>query len=65
MPMGFSNVSQNFVQGQVTASVAGTPTGGTLQLQTGQNMAHAGTIFVRTVYFVDQIDCFIVLKCLK
>ncbi|KAK3518652.1 hypothetical protein QTP70_006964 [Hemibagrus guttatus] len=42
MPMGFPNVSQNFAQGQVTASGAGTPTGGTLQLQSGQNMAHPG-----------------------
>lgn len=46
MPMGFSNVNQNFAQGQVTASGPGTPTGGTLQLQSGPNMAHPGAIFV-------------------
>lgn len=49
MPMPFPNTSQNFAQGQVTASVAGTPIGGTLQLQSGQNMAHTGRILVRNI----------------
>lgn len=52
MPMGFSNVNQNFAQGQVTVSGTGTPSGGTLQLQSGQNMAHAGTIFVRVSFYL-------------
>lgn len=43
-PMGFPN--PNFVQGQVSASTAGTPGGGaSQQLQSSQAMTHTGKRF--------------------
>ena len=55
--MGFPNVpgNQNFVQGQVTTSVAGTPVVGTNpQVQNTQGMAHTGK---HALYLYDELNC--------